>query len=640
MATTTEPVAPSSAVLRTDSGTPRPAPRKKSVRRKLLVVGGVVLSSLAVLAAASSQLLNRNAAILDKQQAVYPVVRGMLLVTVTEDGNLESAANVDVKCQVLGGSTILWIVPDGSTVKKGDEIIRLDAATIEDQVNTQKIAFEKAQAARIQAEKEHSAAKIAVQEYSEGTYLKELKTLQAAVTVAQENMNSSKNTLDHTIRLARKGYVTALQRESQEFAVQRAQLDLDAAEMAVEVLEKFTRAKTLEDLTSKEATAEAKMRSELASLTLEESKLKRLESQVANSVIRAPADGMVVYANDMGRGPRGGQQSAQVEEGATVRERQTLVRLPDLSKMQVKVVVHESKVDLLKPGMPAKIKIQDREFHGEVTSVANQPEAGSWFGSNVKEYAAIVRIEGQHAGLKPGMTAEVEIEVANLKNVIAVPVIAVVERGGKFYCWVRRNGAPKPVEVVIGASNTTKIEIKDGLVDGDEVLLNPRVFEAELRPEGDAKAEKLADGQAPDGKAGEKAAEVPTGPSVPGLSKGPAGKGPEGKGPEGPAGGPAAGPGPGAGAGGPPGEGKGARRGGPMGDWRALDADKDGKLSKDEAPEPMKAFFDNLDKNGDGFADASEMSAAMAAMRKMQQGGGGPGGPGGPGGGGPPPGGN
>jgi multidrug resistance efflux pump len=590
-------------------------------------MGGVALLGVGALAAGSSQLASRNAAIVDRQQAVFPVVRGMLLVTVTEDGNLESASNVDVKCQVLGGSTILWIVPDGSTVKKGQEIIRLDAATIEDQVNTQKIAFEKAQAARIQAEKEHSAAKIAVQEYIQGTYLKELKTLQAAVIVAQENMNSAKNTLEHTNRLARKGYVTALQRESQEFAVQRAQLDLDAAVMAVDVLEKFTRAKTLEDLTSKEATAEAKMRSELASLTLEDSKLERLESQVANSVISAPADGMVVFANDMGRGPRGGQQGAQVEEGAAVRERQTLVRLPDLSQMQVKVVVHESKVELLKVGMPARIKIQDREFRGAVTSVANQPEAGSWFGSNVKEYAAIVRIEGQHAGLKPGMTAEVEIEVANLKNVLAVPVIAVVERGGKFYCWVRRGGVPKPVEVVIGASNTTKIELKDGLVEGDEVLLNPRVFEAELRPSQGAPAgEESAD------KTAGKAAEVPTGPSVPGLSKGP-----EGKTPGAPAGGPPT-PLPGSPGAGPAGEGKGGPGGrrGPLGDWRAMDLDKDGKLSKDEAPEPMKLFFDNLDKNGDGFADETEMKAAMAAMRRMQQ----PGGPGGPGAGGPPPGGN
>ena len=81
------------------------------------------------------------------------VGRGDLLITVTEDGNVESATNTDVKCQVAGGSTILWIIPDGSTVKKGDELVRLNSAAIEDQVNMQKIVYEKAQATRIESEK-------------------------------------------------------------------------------------------------------------------------------------------------------------------------------------------------------------------------------------------------------------------------------------------------------------------------------------------------------------------------------------------------------------------------------------------------------------------------------------------------------
>ena len=44
---------------------------------------------------------------------LYAVERGDLLVTVTEDGNLESASNIEIKCQVAGGSSILWIVDDG-----------------------------------------------------------------------------------------------------------------------------------------------------------------------------------------------------------------------------------------------------------------------------------------------------------------------------------------------------------------------------------------------------------------------------------------------------------------------------------------------------------------------------------------------
>src|SRR4029079_3587147 len=116
-----------------------------------------------------------------------------------------------------------------------------------------------------------------------------------------------------------------------------------SAKTAKDVLEKFTKAKTMEDLQSKVATAQARLESEKASFALEESKLKRLEGQKEICTIKAPQSGMVVYANDMGGGGRmpGGQQ-VTIEEGAAVRERQTILRLPDLSQMQVKVLVHES----------------------------------------------------------------------------------------------------------------------------------------------------------------------------------------------------------------------------------------------------------------------------------------------------------
>jgi hypothetical protein len=61
-----------------------------------------------------------------------------------------------------------------------------------------------------------------------------------------------------------------------------------------------------------------------------------------------------------------------------------------------------------------------------------------------------------------------------------------------------------------------------------------------------------------------------------------------------------------------------------------LDKDGDKKVSREEAPPEMAAFFDKIDTNGDGFIDAKEAAAAAARRRKMQQEGGGPGGPGGP----------
>jgi len=133
------------------------------------------------------------------------VRRGDLMVTVIEDGNLESAVNIDIKCEVAGGTAILWIVDDGTEVKEGEKLVELDSSTLEEQINTQRIAFEKARAAKIQAEKDFAAAKLAVDEYLQGTFVKELQTQEAQVTIAMENLRTSENTLNHSERMFRKG---------------------------------------------------------------------------------------------------------------------------------------------------------------------------------------------------------------------------------------------------------------------------------------------------------------------------------------------------------------------------------------------------------------------------------------------------
>ena len=449
------------------------------LRLLLAVVFGVVLVGGAGYAAS---LAFKTADTGPRPSALtHTVQRGEMLVTVTEDGNVESARNVEIKCQVAGGSAILSIVKDGNEVKQGDKLVELDASALEDQINAQKITFEKARSAMVQAEKDFQVAEISVKEYLEGTYKKEIQDAEAQITIAMENLRTSQNVLQHSQRMFRKGYISSLELEGQQFSVQRSQLELDSARTAKDVLENFTKVKMMEDLESKVETAKAKMESEKAAFALEESRLKRLEDQKGYCVITAPQDGMVVYANEQSGGMRGGQQGPQIEEGATVRERQTILRLPDLSQMQVKVAVHETKVEQLRIGMRARIRILDRELQGAVSSIANQPEPTSFFSASVKEYGTIVKIDGQPAGLRPGMTSEVEILVAHLKDVLTLPVAAVVEQRGKYFCWVTTAGKTERRSLVLGLNNDQFVEVKDGVAAGDQVLLNPRTVVAEAR---------------------------------------------------------------------------------------------------------------------------------------------------------------
>ncbi len=531
-----------------------------------LSIGTVVLIGIVIGAVFWMRSVMGNT---DKEKLkLFTVAKGPLLVTVTEDGNLESAQNVEIKSRVEGTTTILKIVEDGSRVKKGDVLVELDSAQLEEQITQQRIAVNRAEATMVQAEKDLQVAIISKQEYAEGTFRQQLQDAEAQITIALENLRTAENTLAHTERMFRKGYVSKLQLESQQFAVKTAKLNLASAETAKEVLVKYTKPKMLEDLQAQIDAARTRASSEKEAYELELAKLKRLEEQLKHCTITAPQDGMVVYANERS-GRFGSQQGVQIEEGASVRERQTILRLPDLSRMQVKVNVHESKVEDLAVDMEARVKVQDRVFFGRIVSIASQPEPTSWFSGNIKEYATIVRIDGEPENLKPGMTAEVVIKVAELENVTTVPVSAVVEKGGKYYCWVYTPRGVQRRELRLGMTNDEYVEVKDGVEVGDRVIRNPLSVVPESQQAELDGVKKSEDGKGFGGGSGKRP------PGAPGETRRPGG----------------------------------GKKSGRKMDFKQLDKDGDGVITREELPEPMRPFFDRMDTNQDGKIDAEEQEA-------------------------------
>ena len=185
------------------------------------------------------------------------------------------------------------------------------------------------------------------------------------------------------------------------------------------MLERFTKAKMLEELRSTLKSKEAKLAADTAALDLEKTRLDREEQALKYCVIVAESSGMVIYPKGRwGREP-------EIEEGAEVREDQTLLLIPDLNNMQVKMGIHESKVGLVKPGMPARVMLQDetkeKAYAGEVLSVASIAETAQWWNGNVVNYDAIIKLN-ETEDLKPGMSAEVEVILGRYEDVLKLPV--------------------------------------------------------------------------------------------------------------------------------------------------------------------------------------------------------------------------
>jgi HlyD family secretion protein len=422
------------------------------------------------------------------------VQKGRLMVTIANDGNLESGSNAELKCQVQGGARIISIVPDGTQVQAGAELVQLDRSTFEDQLNAERIIYERAVATKIQAEQDYEAAAVAVREYESGTYHKDLQAAEAQITVARQNLDTDKNVLSHSERMFRKGFVTNLQLEADKFAVEHAQLDLDSALIAKRVLEKFTKLKTLKQLESVRDAADARRRAEQASVNLEKTKLDRIKEQLKHCVLRAPQPGMVIYANDPDQNVgRAALDSPQIEEGAMVRERQIIIRLPNLNEMQVRTTVHESHVPHIRPGMAARVTIQDHTYNGCVKSIANRPAPPQRFAAPTKNYNVFVAVDPTAKGLRPGMSAQVEILLADLHDVYTVPVTSVVEDRGQFFTWVTGEKIPQKRAVTLGKTDDKVIEIVQGLNAGDVVVTNPRATIPEAMHVLQADAETLED---------------------------------------------------------------------------------------------------------------------------------------------------
>lgn len=417
---------------------------------------------------------------------IFDVVKGPFDHIVLEQGEIESSSNIDVvnevKARGATGMTILSVIPEGSYVKKGDKLVELDASGLQDELSAQRIKVLGAEAQVISSEATVSTNEIALQEYLEGTYQSERKAILSEIDVAEQSLRKAELNLDSARRLAAKGLLKGLQIEAEEFSLSNARNVLESAQGRLKVLDQLTKEKNRVQLASNIEASKAKLSSDKNVLAEEQLKYKDIEDLIKKCTIFSPADGIVVYNNERGRG---GSVDFMVKEGAVVRERQTILKLPDPTRMQVKALVNESRIVRITPGMPCKVKVSayPNEMLARVKRVNKYAEPGSWFSSSVKEYAAYLEIIEPPEAIRTGMSAEVRIFVEQIPEALQVPVHGVYEYRGHMFCLVKTRAAGpgeepfRTCEVKIGATNESNVTITEGLDEGDQVVLNPRKFE-------------------------------------------------------------------------------------------------------------------------------------------------------------------
>lgn len=172
------------------------------------------------------------------------------------------------------------------------------------------------------------------------------------------------------------------------------------------------------------------------------------------NVIEAPFDGKI--------------SKISVSEGDSVDSSTSVFNIVDNSGFKIETTVDESEVTKVSSGQKVEVTVSaiDKEYEGVVTSVDGEATTNG----NSTTFGVVIELEGEFDDLYSGMSSEMNIVIKESIDVLVVPVQAVKSQKGTYVVSVKDGNETKSVEVTIGAQDSSFVEIKSGLNEGDVVV--------------------------------------------------------------------------------------------------------------------------------------------------------------------------
>ena len=441
----------------------------------------------------------------------FTVQRTSFDQTVLATGELESAQKTEVKCEVEGTTTIIDLIDEGTTVKQGDVLVKLADDELKGKIEEETLAVEQAKAAKIAADQAMAIAESEAKSLQDATELKvaladldlakwekgtdpqKQQELDLALEKAKRELERAQRDLELSVQLEKEKFISKNELETDKFRVLEGTAALATAKLNIAVYEKYTRPKEMRQVysdlsqakaeldrtvrtnVSNLAKAKADQESKDRSLKIREDRLSKLKDQLAKTTITAPCDGLVVYATSVGSRSRR-YSSDPIAEGSSIRFNETILILPDTSRMVSSLRVHESMVRTVEKDQKATITVDARRgapIVGKVTDKSVLAVDAGWSNPDLREYTVRVELPADlDKSLKPGMRCAGEIFIGRVEDVLAVPIQAVFTEGRQRFCYVSAEpGRIRKQPVELGRSSETMAELKKGLSEGELVLL-------------------------------------------------------------------------------------------------------------------------------------------------------------------------
>ena len=451
-----------------------------------------------------------------QDSALYTkVVEGPLVINVEESGEIQPSQQLILKSEVQGRSSIIYLVPEGQMVHKGDLLVELDASDKTDELNSQEILVQNAESnanvarenleiVKNQADSDVEIAELNLQfakedlvKYEEGEYPTKLNETKGSVTLAEQTLQQSKDKYEWSKKLYDENFLSESELKSDELTWKHNALSLETAKGNLALLETYTHKRDLakyrsdvkqctmalerarRKANSSIAQAESQLRASEREYFKQMQKLDKLTNQIAKAKITAPMSGQVIYATSVGRR----RNSEPLQEGQEVWEHQELIYLPTADTFISRVNVHESSLKSLVTGMPVRVRcdaLPDKVFTGKLARISPMPDnERRWMNPDLKEYPSDIALDGGIGELKSGMSCRAEIVLAQYDKAVYIPVQCVVRIGKKTCVWVKTSKGPQRREIETGLDNNRFVRVLSGLDPDEEVMLTPPLDESD-----------------------------------------------------------------------------------------------------------------------------------------------------------------
>jgi len=358
---------------------------------------------------------------------VARVQRGEIKSFLTVSGLVEPKEIVRVFAKSIGQAKEV-LVEEGDLVKKNDVLMRLDDEQIRLQVAQAKANLDVAQASleRIKA----------------GARPQEINQAEAAVRQAKVNLDSAEENYQKMRKLFSEGAVSEQQHDQAKNHFEIAQAQYQVASESYKLV---TEGASPEDI----KTVEAQVRQAQSALEL-------AQSQLGNTIIRAPISGSVT--------------ALSVKTGELVSSAMPLLSIMDKSELYLKTGISEKDIAAITIGQRSEVFIDafsGEVFSGEVTS------KGAIVDPLSKTMEIKIKIVKPHIDITPGMFARANILIAQDPDTLVIPSTALSRRLDGLFVFVldKNKETIQKKPVIIGITHSNQVEVIDGLQENEIIVI-------------------------------------------------------------------------------------------------------------------------------------------------------------------------